>query len=215
MAAVQHDQGQDMDIDEVHAPLQSDDQGQDQDRGQDQDQGQEQHQDRGQNQDQDEGEENWNDAKLEGNYKDVLHAFSEDWLFAQLSHKVSLRATNKFWSLSMRFLPRLQELHDLERKVKPIPQFVHQRRQLYKQKCPQIQMEFAFRKKVDGSIRLVKSETAPVKELERNPEYEKLYEIASIKVQTINYAIYFFSSCTIPILYLCFLYHLISKYMLS
>ena len=124
------------------------------------------------------------DILRQGNYKDVLHSLSKQWLFTQLSHKVSGRATNHFWNICMTFLPTLLKLHEQEGNTKPIPKFLTQKNKLYKQYCPPVEMEFAYRNKSDNSIRVVNTSTAPIKELQRNNEFEKLYEMAYIKVKT-------------------------------
>ena len=82
----------------------------------------------------------------------------------------------------MKFMPDLSRLHEEEEVRKNIPKFINQRRALESQYCPEVIMEFGFRKKADGSIVQVQSNEAPLKDLQRNPEYSKLYEIASVKV---------------------------------
>lgn len=118
---------------------------------------------------------------FEDNSSDVLHSLSEKWLFTQLNHKVSAKATNEFWSLCTHYVPKLHTLWEREGRTKPFPGFINERRKLYS-KCPKVEMEFAFRNKHDGSIKIVHTETAPLKEYVNNGDYTKLYEIASIKV---------------------------------
>ena len=121
-------------------------------------------------------------SDFEDNYTDVLHSMSKKWLLAQETHKVSARATNKFWSLSLDYMPKLLKLQEQEGRQNPIPQFIQQRRKLHKQYCPEIQMEFGFQKMFDGSLKIIKTSSAPLKDLQLNRDYIKLYEIASIKV---------------------------------
>lgn len=116
------------------------------------------------------------------NYKDVLDSFSKNWLLTQLTHKVSARATNRFWDESMKFMPKLLELRSLQAPQKKIPKFINQRRKLYSDKCPEVKMEFAFKHKSTGVIKKVESSSAPLKALQHNENYIKLYEIASVKV---------------------------------
>ena len=122
------------------------------------------------------------DNVYDDTYTDVLNSLSRKWLFTQLSHKVSAKAANLFWSTTLNYLPQLLELKEREGREKSIPQFIQQRRKLYKDNCPDVQMEFAFRKK-DGSIVKHNGETAPMKAMQLNREYVKLYEMASIKVR--------------------------------
>ena len=120
--------------------------------------------------------------EFEDDYKTSLNSFSRQWLETQLTHRVSAKATNSFWSNAMDFLPKLLEFKLREGRERPIPQFVHQRKQLYKQYSPDVKMEFAFKNKIDGSIIKHSGTTAPLKEFQLNPNYSKLYEIASVKV---------------------------------
>lgn len=126
----------------------------------------------------------FSDTEFNDNYKDILYSFSRKWLFTQLTHKVSGKATNEFWNLTMEYMPKLLEFKKREGRTKNIPRFIHLRRQLYTKFCPKVKMEFAFRKKIDGSIIKHTSSAAPLKAFQLNQEYEKLYEIASIKVRS-------------------------------
>ena len=103
-----------------------------------------------------------------------------------MTHKVSARAANDFWRLSMSNMPILLNLKERESRANDIPQFIQQRRALHKDYSPKVDMEFGFQKKSDGSIKIVNSSTAPLKDLQLNPDYIKLYEIASIKVYNNN-----------------------------
>ncbi len=125
---------------------------------------------------------NGDDVNYEDNYMDVLHSVSKKWLCTQLTHKVSAAATNTFWDIALSCLPKVMDFKEREGISKNIPHFIQQRRKLYEECCPKIQMEFAFQRKDDGSIIKYLGTTAPLKEYQRNPDYIKLYEIASIKV---------------------------------
>ena len=107
---------------------------------------------------------------------------SKKWSYTQLSHKVSAKATNTFWDICMEYVPQLKEMWEREGHTKKVPGFIHQRRQLYKQYCPEVIMEFGFKNKTDGSVKKVTSGKTPLKEYQNNPDYVKLYEIASVKV---------------------------------
>ena len=62
----------------------------------------------------------------EGNesFKDLLEFFSRQWLQTQLTHKVSLAASNSFWLLAMQNIPRIMELKNIEGHKRKIPQFM-------------------------------------------------------------------------------------------
>ena len=123
-----------------------------------------------------------NEENFQDNYKSVLNAFSRDWLLAKLKHRVSGKAANKFWDICMEFMPTLLQMKEREGITRSIPKFKQQRKNLYKNRCPVIKMEFGFRNKTTGAITKVTSSKAPRKTFERNPQYTKLYEMAYIKV---------------------------------
>ena len=131
-----------------------------------------------------------NPTQFVDNYKDILHAFSKQWLFTQMSHKVSARATNDFWDVCFKYVPQLMMFHEREGRQEVPPKFISQRRHLHKQFSPEVQMEFGFKHKKDGTIHKVKGSTTPLKEYERNEDYLKLYEISTVKVSS-SFAICF------------------------
>ena len=120
--------------------------------------------------------------QFQDTYSEVLNSLSRKWFSAQLSHKVSAKAANHFWDLSIQSFPNLLKLKEREGRVKKIPKFIQQRRKLNSNHSPNVKMEFAFKNKNDGSITKVTSTSTPLKALQRNPDYVKLYEIATVKV---------------------------------
>ena len=54
----------------------------------------------------------------------VFQAFSREWLQTQLTHQVSLSASNSFWVLAMKYIPGIHELKTAERIQHKIPQFM-------------------------------------------------------------------------------------------
>ena len=126
------------------------------------------------------------EQQFEDTYNDVLQSFSRKWFFTQLSHKVSAKAANEFWDTCLQFFPKLLDMKEREGRVKNVPKFIQMRRNLHAKYCPKVKMEFAFKKKNDGSITIISSTKTPLKNLQRNSDYVKLYEIASVKVIYIN-----------------------------
>ena len=63
------------------------------------------------------------EGRDEDSYKDVMQQFSEEWLQTQLTHHVSLSATNAFWRVSMNFIPKIMELRNAELINRKVPQF--------------------------------------------------------------------------------------------
>ena len=107
---------------------------------------------------------------------------SEKWMLAQMKHHVSAEAANAFWDLAFKYVqPCLQQ------RQKRIPKFVQQRRKLIEDNCPEVHMEFTYRNKITGQIVKYKGKTAPVKMYETNSNYEKLYEMAYVKVKAKKY----------------------------
>ena len=51
-------------------------------------------------------------------------AFSNQWLHTQLTHKVSLAASNSMWNLAMKNVQNLMELKERDGVSKKIPQFL-------------------------------------------------------------------------------------------
>ena len=122
------------------------------------------------------------DEPFQDTYKDALNALSRKWYLAQLSQKVSAKAANHYWDLSLQCLPEILNMKDREGRLNNIPKFIQQRRILNNNHCPDVNMEYAFKNKNDGSITRIFSTSTPLKALQRNPDYIKLYEIATIKV---------------------------------
>ena len=113
---------------------------------------------------------------------DLFQSFSKQWLHAQLSHHVSLSATNSFWALSMKYVPKLIAMKEQENIKKKVPQFVQVRKNIYKEISPDIHMTFAYLNIDDASIVHVNEEYTPLRDYQRNPTYQKLYEEAHIEV---------------------------------
>lgn len=63
-------------------------------------------------------------AANDESYQQWFKALSNEWLHSQLTHNVSLAASNSFWELAFKYLPKLMELKEEERISKKIPQFL-------------------------------------------------------------------------------------------
>ena len=136
-------------------------------------------------------------------YFDLLYQFSKEWLSVQLTHQVSLSAADAFWKLALKFMPRIIKSKGNNNVRRKIPKFQNQRRMLYRQLCPRIGMNFAYKDNDTDMIKLVNNvETTPRKHYEQNPRYTKLYEAAFVKVT-------FFTPSTMYLIYL-FTFHLLS-----
>ena len=103
----------------------------------------------------------------EDNYYQLLHDFSKKWLSLQLTHNVSLKATDAFWRVAVNSLNRIYSAKSRQGVKKRIPQFAHQRRTLYSDECPRIGMNFAYLHKDTEEIHEVRDvDTAPIRRFE-------------------------------------------------
>lgn len=57
------------------------------------------------------------------------------------------------------------------------------RKNVYKDICPDVEMTFYFLNKNDGTIVRVSDDHTPLNKYQRDPQYQKLYEEAHIKVK--------------------------------
>ena len=118
----------------------------------------------------------------EWTFDSLFNSFSKQWLQTQLTHHVSLAASNDFWKLAFSYVSQIHELKQQENSTSKIPQFLQIRKNMYNMNCPKVTMNFAFLNKIDQSIIHINVEQTPVKDYERNPHYQKLYEEAHIEV---------------------------------
>ena len=107
---------------------------------------------------------------------------SRKWYLAQLKHEVSATAAEAFWEIARSFWPRIVEAKQQEEITKKTPLFQNQRKRLDRDLCPDINMEFSYLNIATGVVTKVNSQSTPVKEYERDPQYIKLYEEAHIQV---------------------------------
>ena len=114
-------------------------------------------------------------------YQDTLSQLSESWLMAQLTHNVSAAATNCFWDIALRSFPALSDARERSMRKKNVPGYIHLRRQLYKERCPEVHMRFAYLNKDSGTIEVVDCKNDPGQRFPRS-KYTKLFEEAHIKV---------------------------------
>lgn len=132
-------------------------------------------------QDQDENDEDETDQEEE-TFQSFFSEFSKQWLNIQLTHHVSLAASNAFWKMSFEHIFQIYQLKAAQNVTKKIPQFLQARKNLYKEYCPEIKMNFAFKNKNDGSIFYIDADHTPLLQYERDPNYQKLFEEAHIEV---------------------------------
>lgn len=112
-----------------------------------------------------------------------------------MKHETSAEAANKFWDLAFQSVP-----HVIQQRRKKVPKLQQQRKKMFQNLCPEIQMKFAYKNKLTGEIIIHHGTTAPLKIFRDTQKYEKLYEMAYVKV--INQFFYL----TRPTIYLFNLY---------
>ena len=94
-----------------------------------------------------------------------------------MKHQASAEAANSLWDLAFKYIPDV-----LQQREKKIPKFIQQRRKIMDNQCPEVHLEHSYRNKLTGKIINYKGTTAPIKRFEDTNIYEKLYEMAYVKV---------------------------------
>ena len=119
----------------------------------------------------------------EDSYFDILEQLSQLWLSIQLSHKVSMKAADQFWAVGLHWFKKLFDAKNNQKIRFKTPQFVAQRRKLYKKQCPKVHLSFSYKNKTTGDVKIIEDvAVTPQKDFDRNPNFEKLFESASVKV---------------------------------
>ena len=132
-----------------------------------------------------------NDDEVEDEYTTNLEKFKSMWMVTEIQHCVSKTATDAFWKLGLQYFPQLSAAQNREHRKK-INQFKTIRRHFYKDRIPPIDIKIGFRNRTSGEIVIVNDTVTPIKRF-NNKEYEKVYEIGTVKV-TYIYNIYLYLS---------------------
>lgn len=115
-------------------------------------------------------------------YDSILTDFKSQWLLAEIEHSVSKTATDLFWRLASFYFPKLESAV-AERKKKPA-QFKTIRRQMYEDLLPRIELQIGYKNKASGETFIVNGTVTPLKNYP-NSEWDKLFEIAFVKVSAL------------------------------
>ena len=116
----------------------------------------------------------------EDDYQTIFSKLKSDWLLIEINHKVSKTATDLFWKIGLIYFPKLRATAN-----KKTCQFKTIRRKIYDDCIPEINMEIGYKKLTTGELQVVNEKYTPVKQYSPK-EYEKLFEIASIKVSSVK-----------------------------
>ena len=114
-------------------------------------------------------------------FKYKLQKYSEAWIVNENDHKVSKKASSAFWNIARKWMFDLTTAFKNEKKKK-FPKFEHIRRKLVKKNVPEVSMDIGYVHKKTNKLTIVKdTQKVPVKKFPTDT-YEKVFEIASIKV---------------------------------
>ena len=116
------------------------------------------------------------------NYRQILYDLTEKWLNLEIHHhKTSKSGSEDFWNLAKDFFPKLARARINEMVYKPIPKLKYQRKKMYKDNVPPIEMDFGYENKETCELTTFKSDKTPLKRF--NPrQYQKVFEVATVKV---------------------------------
>ena len=120
-------------------------------------------------------------------YFSILKYLSQEWLKVELNHRVSHVASEAFWSLGKSWVNKLFMTKTAQGITRKTPSFIHIRRQLHKNNVPRIHMEIGYLKKDSGDLIVVEDTLITPKRQYPPHEYQKMWEIAHVKVTLIKY----------------------------
>ena len=129
----------------------------------------------------DDGEENEYLEPDDENYDAVLKKLQSEWLLLESSHKVSKTATDLFWKVALKLFPKLKTSIGNKRTC----QFKTIRRKMYDDCVPEVSLEIGYKNKRTGDVQVVNERCTPVKQFPPS-QFEKFYEIGSLKVSYIH-----------------------------
>ena len=124
-----------------------------------------------------------NEGIEDDDYYNLLNELSRKWLAIQLTHKVSLKATDSFWKVAVAYIGKVFEAKQRQGIRRKVPQFIHQRKQIFSKECPRVSMNFAFKNNDTQEVHVINNvDCAPLKRFQNNPKFTKLYEEAYVDV---------------------------------
>ena len=132
----------------------------------------------------DEGEEEEEDQQehIENlSYQEIYSKLTEQWLSAELDHRVSKSASNCFWKLSNTYFPALYEAKKREGRKRKVVQFKQIRKTLYDTRVPKVSLQIIYKHNQSGEIFVENGVSTPASRYPPNV-YRKIYEVASVEV---------------------------------
>ena len=125
-------------------------------------------------------EESLDGEEVEEDYNTIFEKLKKDWLLAENKNLVSKTASETFWKIGLKYFSKLQTAPGWKR----TPQFKTIRKHMYDEKVPTDNLEIAYKEKSSGQVVIVKDTITPMKNYSP-ANYEKMYEIGTIKVSSI------------------------------
>ena len=115
----------------------------------------------------------------------ILEEYKSQWMMTELDHTVSKVATNCFWKLALKFMPKLLRAKEIQKIKRKIPKFKQIRENMYEKKTPKVDMEIGYRNRETDELTVVKDTVTPKSRFPPH-QFEKCYEIATVKVRLIS-----------------------------
>ena len=129
-----------------------------------------------------EDDDNEVDEENKESFTYLFRKFAEDWTTAEVNHRVSKRASAGFWNVARKWMGSLTSAFNKDGKKK-FPKYEHTRKKITKENVPPISMDIGYLHKESGELTIVEdSDKNPILKFPSDV-YEKVYEIASIKVK--------------------------------
>lgn len=118
------------------------------------------------------------------NYHEILNNLTKDWILLENRHRVSKSASEDFWRLASSAFPKLHKARIDEVVYKRVPQFQNQRKKMYDTKVPNINLKIGYKNLETDEISVVESSATPLSKYPPR-KYQKLFEVATVKVRSL------------------------------
>ena len=122
------------------------------------------------------------DDEEDEDFNVMLDKFSNKWLAAESDHTVSKTAVEAFWKLAFEHIPKMMKMKERQGYSAKIPQFQQIRRKMNDKLVPDVELQIGYRNKSTEEVTEIKSKVTPKSRFPTS-DYEKVYEIASVKVR--------------------------------
>lgn len=114
-------------------------------------------------------------------YETLLNDLTKKWSDLEVKHQTSKTGSEEFWDLAKSYFPKLHRARIEEMVYKPIPKLKSQRNKVYNDNVPPINLEIGYINRETEDLTVVNVDKTPIKQFRPN-QYEKVFEVASVKV---------------------------------